>query len=311
MSKGVGVRAVVAALVGVLGVAGAGVARGDDGRPLATAAAEAQVTTGSITHAWTVRGGQTRVDDLRVKGITPASAEVTVTCRGRGCPFATKSVRQRNGSANLTKLFAGRRLRSGANVAVIVVAPGTTGRYLSVDTQPRSVPALKATCAAPGSVCPVGCPGPAGDPGPAGAPGPRGADGAAGATGPSDAFTATGPARSLSASGNSPVVVAALENLPGGSYILSSVAQAGDFTNSGEVVTCAIRVNGQLNAVTSAVIGTGAGSARAAVLSTTGVVTQVGPFRATLECHSDQSLVTPPGISNQRLTAIRVGALHG
>ena len=308
MSRVFGSRAITAALVVVL--AAVGVAQGDDRRPVATIAAEAPVTTGSITHAWSVRGGLTRVDNLRLKGITPSNAQVTVTCRGRGCPFSAKTVQQRNGSANLTKLFAGRRLRSGANVAVIVVAPGTTGRYLSFDTQPRAVPALKATCAAPGSISPVGCPGPAGDPGPAGAPGPRGADGAAGAPGFSDAFTATGPARALSPSANIPVTVATLENLPAGSYVVSSVAQAGDFNNAGSIVSCLIRVNGQLNAATSAVIGSGPGSARAAVLSASGAVTQAAPFRATLECHCDQSLSTPPGISNQRLTAIRVGTLH-
>jgi hypothetical protein len=39
-------------------------------------------------------------------------------------------------------------------------------------------------------------------------------------------------------------------------------------------------------------------------------VTQGGAFRATLECQGDVAFATPPTISGQRLTAIRIGTLH-
>ena len=104
--------------------------------------------------------------------------------------------------------------------------------------------------------------------------------------------------------------MSALDNLPAGSYVMSSVAQAGNFNNVGEIVSCVIRVNGQSVAGTSAVVGNGAGSARASVLSASAAVTQANGFRATLECQSDLALASPASISGQRLTAIRVGTLH-
>src|SRR4051812_27977687 len=105
MASGSARRMVVAVVVTVLGVAGVNAARGEGDPPRATAVGDAPVTIGSVTHAWTVGGGRTHVDRLRVSGIAPTSATVIVQCHGPGCPFATRSVRPTGDTANLVGLF--------------------------------------------------------------------------------------------------------------------------------------------------------------------------------------------------------------
>ena len=66
-----------------------------------------------------------------------------------------------------------------------------------------------------------------------------------------------------------PTVIAKLDNLPAGDYVLSSGAQVVDFVNGGEIVSCEIRVNGQNVAGSAVVTGAGAGSARSSLAATT------------------------------------------
>lgn len=150
-------------------------------------AAEAQEhTLGSVRHNWTVTGSKTRVNDLTVRRISPASARVEVTCSGRGCPFRERGFSPRRGQVKLTRLFRGRRLRPNAQIAAVVVAPATVGRYFVFTTRRGKIPAVQSACAAPGSTSPIGCPGspgPKGDRGDAGPKGDRGDVGPAGARG--------------------------------------------------------------------------------------------------------------------------------
>ena len=147
--------------------------------------------------------------------------------------------------------------------------------------------------------------------GPRGAQGPSGAAGTDGARGPSDGYVDSAPAqRALSTQPNVAVTVARLAGLPAGSYMLASIVQAADFTNGGEIVTCVVKANGAVVAGSASVIGAGAGSSRAAVLSTTAAVTRADAFEATLDCHSDSTLAAPPSVSDARLTAIRVASLR-
>lgn len=140
--------------------------------------------------------------------------------------------------------------------------------------------------------------------------GPEGPSGAPGQRGPSDGYVDNGAPTQLSTQTNVGTIVARLGNLPAGSYMVSAVAQAGDFTNGGEIVSCDIRVNGEGVGGSSVVVGIGAGSLRSAVLHASAGVTRSTPFDVTLDCRSDQSLPQPPGIQNQRLTAIQVASLR-
>jgi hypothetical protein len=100
----------------------------------------------------------------------PASANLAVECRGKGCPFggwrklmsarpqsksSTKQAKPRN--ADLTKLFRGKRLPYGTSVIASLTAPKTIGRYVrftitSGKKGPRA--ALSAGCLPPGTRAP-------------------------------------------------------------------------------------------------------------------------------------------------------------
>src|SRR3954470_2464487 len=125
--------AIAAAIATGLCAGGYAVAQRPSPTGVAPPALSGAVTTGSVVHNWITRGDRTRVMQLEVTGITPADARVTAVCHGRGCPFRTRGFTAHRGTANLVGAFRGHALHAGANVAVIVVAAGTTGRYVSFD----------------------------------------------------------------------------------------------------------------------------------------------------------------------------------
>jgi hypothetical protein len=271
------------------------------------------VTTGSVTHSWFVRHRRTRVESLMVTGITPASATVTVLCHGAGCPFSTKSVAPRGGRANLAGLFRGHLLKSGVNVAIIVVAPATTGRYVSFDMRPAAVPELKAACSAPGSLSPVGCPGPAGPAGPVGPQGQAGVAGAPGPAGPSAGYyttTAGGGDVPLIGTGASPQTIAQLAFLPAGRYLVIGNATAANLGGSADAVRCAVRANHVDGPVSSIAVGTSSGH------TIYGSITVVTPLASSSQsnldfiCYHDAS---GPGsglyLTGVELSAIALGSL--
>ena len=209
--------------------------------PRAEAAADAPVTTGSVTHLWSVTGNVSRVTRLEVTGIAPANATVKVLCHGRGCPFASRSFTPRGGRATLTSAFSGRRLAAGSTVDVIIVAAGTTGRYLSFEIRPSAVPRVKTGCSAPGSLSPIGCPGPAGakgDPGPAGAPGAQGPPGL------SEAITHTEAAALVITAAQDVLSI----NLPAGSWIVFARMDAANATSNVTRLECRLLTPGDISA---------------------------------------------------------------
>jgi hypothetical protein len=81
-----------------------------------------EVLEASVDARWSVHRRYTRVSRLVVTR-APATASIDVVCRGGGCPF-----RGRTAMRNLTRLFAGAKLRPGAAVQVTVDAPGQIGK---------------------------------------------------------------------------------------------------------------------------------------------------------------------------------------
>jgi hypothetical protein len=140
--------------------------------------------------------------------------------------------------------------------------------------------------------------------------GPRGPEGPGGSRGPSDAYFANGAGGTLPGQANVVNVEAVLSDLPPGNYVVSSTAETIDFNNGGEIVRCDIRLNGDVVAGSSVVIGNGSGSGRALNLAASAGISSNTPFRLTLTCSSDQALAQPPGIAQPHLTAIRVESLR-
>lgn len=273
------------------------------------------VTTGSVVHNWNARGDRTRVTQLEVTGITPANATVTVLCHGGGCPFRTRAFTPHDGTANLIGAFRGHALHRGANVAVIVVAPGTTGRYVSFDIVRDATPTLKAGCSAPGSTSPIGCPGvagpagPAGDAGPGGPAGAQGPGGVAGAVGPSDAYTAAGDSGILN--DRDPVTMETLTNLPAGNWVFFMSGNATCGCNDRLDIACRLDVNGTVIKRSLVRVGLGAGGAAWADYSAMAWTNQASPFTVHVKCDQEElpATVDHPSLDGS-LVALKVGALH-
>jgi len=85
-------------------------------------------------------------------------ADVAVRCRGDGCPFASRRVTPRNGSATLTSAFRKARLRPRAIVEITVSVPGKTSRAFRITARrfPRN-PLVELLCQRSGATKPAKC----------------------------------------------------------------------------------------------------------------------------------------------------------
>jgi hypothetical protein len=109
----------------------------------------------------------TRIASLSARGGVPAGATIRVTCSGRGCPFKTKSIRQRRAAAtvSLTRLFnptvrrrtVPAKLRPGAKVEIRITAPSAIGRFRTLTIRASKRPTSQQGCLAPGTNKRVRC----------------------------------------------------------------------------------------------------------------------------------------------------------
>lgn len=165
----------------------------------APASADVPSATGTVVHAWTVRGKVTKLDRMSVKDVSPSSAKITVMCGGKGCPRKPRTFKPKGGKATISAGLRGRRLHVGQEIDVLITAPGLVGRYVQFAIRTNALPLVSSACALSGQANPVGCPGvpgPSGPPGTTGPQGPSGGNGADGALGPrgiAQALMRTGP----------------------------------------------------------------------------------------------------------------------
>lgn len=104
-----------------------------------------------VRNRWLVKRGGTRVTAFAVRR-APAGARVTVTCAGRGCPFATRS-RQvpANGRAGFTALLKGHRLKPGVVIEIRITAAGAIGKVVRYKVRRGKLPRAQTRCLAPGT----------------------------------------------------------------------------------------------------------------------------------------------------------------
>lgn len=102
---------------------------------------------GSVKYDWTVSSRTNpKVRFMRVRDALP-SAQVTITCDGRGCPFKLRRrITDQYGEVSLTKLFKGRRLRQGTRVEVFVAAPNMITKVTRFDIRRGVTPTGKSLC---------------------------------------------------------------------------------------------------------------------------------------------------------------------
>ncbi len=101
-------------------------------------------------------GRRVLVSLLRVSR-APRGSIVTVTCRGRGCPFrrARRKIRRR---AGLRIRGLERRLRTGTVITIIVRKGNTIGKYTRLRIRRGAPPARIDRCIRPGAARPSACP---------------------------------------------------------------------------------------------------------------------------------------------------------
>jgi hypothetical protein len=111
-----------------------------------------------VRNAFLVFAAFTRVSRLAVHDV-PAGAKITVTCRGRGCPFRSKrrAARRAQRKIDLVKPLRRASLRPKSVLEVRVTAPQTIGKVVRFEIRRRAAPTSEALCLPPGKRRPEAC----------------------------------------------------------------------------------------------------------------------------------------------------------
>ena len=126
----------------------------------------------TMAYAFNLSPSFTTVTSMIVNAVA-ARAKVTVTCAGKGCPFALRSapvVRpkpppckrkrchkqqpQSIGNSDLAHLFGSAHLAVGTRISVRVTKPETVGRIWLFEVRSAQDPEVKVKCVAPGASAP-------------------------------------------------------------------------------------------------------------------------------------------------------------
>jgi len=103
----------------------------------------------------------------RLTAQAPIGAQVTVLCRGRGCPFKTSTRvarRSKKGSSTSStatvrfRKMERRLLRGGSKVTVSVTRQGWIGKYTQWTIRKSKPPKRRDLCLTPGAPSPAACP---------------------------------------------------------------------------------------------------------------------------------------------------------
>jgi hypothetical protein len=118
--------------------------------------ADYEITSAGITILTTTLGKVSRVLKLVVEGLDRGGTAV-VTCRGRGCPLARRTIRGTGRRLNLLRLVRGARLRPGTRLEVRVHEPGKTTRVRTLRFRAGKGPVDRSLCLRPGAKRPALC----------------------------------------------------------------------------------------------------------------------------------------------------------
>jgi hypothetical protein len=88
---------------------------------------------------WRRAGHTTRVRSFTITRL-PAGAKVSVTCKGKGCPFSHRTFKARRGKISLTKALRRARLRKHARLTLTISAPGYSRQAVRFTARPPKSP---------------------------------------------------------------------------------------------------------------------------------------------------------------------------
>ncbi len=126
----------------------------DEGRTVAV-----QRIGASVSNRWRVYRRYTQILELEAQDV-PAGARVHVRCRGRGCPFRTRTrfAGQETREVVLHRFFGRSRLRPGAVVEVWITRPGAIGKVTRYSVRRNArLPRRQILCVSPGAARPRAC----------------------------------------------------------------------------------------------------------------------------------------------------------
>jgi hypothetical protein len=106
----------------------------------------------AVTNQWALDGSVTRLRSLVVR-LAPKGAAVTLSCRGRSCPFTKarrRTVARDLAPVSFSSALRRARLRSGTRVTITVTAPETIGRTYTYTVKRGALPESRIVCRAPG-----------------------------------------------------------------------------------------------------------------------------------------------------------------
>lgn len=87
--------------------------------------------------------------------LAPQGAQITLTCRGRDCPFRRRAQQAR---PRLRLRLLERSFRAGTKIEIRITKPPLIGKYTSFLVRARRPPARRDRCLMPGRARPVRCP---------------------------------------------------------------------------------------------------------------------------------------------------------
>lgn len=116
------------------------------------------VTSASLNYNFKAAGKRTRIVRLVLSKIA-VGATVKVTCKGRGCPVRSKTVRPSKGTVNVRALLRRKPLRAGNVLTLSITQPGHVAKVVSFKARRgRSPKPAVFRCIEPGSKTPTACP---------------------------------------------------------------------------------------------------------------------------------------------------------
>jgi hypothetical protein len=101
------------------------------------------VLAARLGSAFKVKGKRTVVRRLVLTGV-PDGAKVKLSCKGKGCPFKSKTFRPKHGSVSLTKALRHRSLAKGMRLVITVAMPGAKTQVFTVSIRAGGKPSVKA-----------------------------------------------------------------------------------------------------------------------------------------------------------------------
>ncbi len=119
-----------------------------------------KVLAARATFGWSFVGSRTALRKVEITGLAGGET-AKVTCKGKGCPFKTKTYKNlKKGKKSLSSRFGlKRKLAKGAKVTVLVTKPGTIGTNAVATIRGRKQdPKITRSCLQPGAKKTSRCP---------------------------------------------------------------------------------------------------------------------------------------------------------